>query len=73
MADSNKIHRMRRPSDDAIVHVREEDITSLGKLGYHVPMTAPDDQEGYIPLERMEEAKRAGFRFGHNHKSGDSK
>lgn len=66
MTDS-KIHRMRRPSDGLIVHVREEDVIPLGKLGYHVPMTAPDEDatEGYVPLDRVDEAKKAGFRFGH--------
>jgi len=34
---------------------------------FYVPMTAPDEDatEGYIPLERVDEAKKAGFHFGH--------
>jgi hypothetical protein len=64
MADSNKIHRMRHP-DGHIVHVREEDVIPLAKLGYHVPMTSPDGQHGFVPINRTKDAGDAGFTFGH--------
>lgn len=64
MNKDSKIHTMRHP-DGHIVSVNEEGVMTLARLGYHVPLTAPDDTEGYVPLDRVEEAIKAGFRFGH--------
>lgn len=66
MADLNKIHRMLSPNGTE-VHVREEDLMHLARLGYLVPLTSPepDAQPGYIPLQNVQAAVDAGFTFGH--------
>jgi hypothetical protein len=70
MADSNKIHTMRHP-DGRIVQVNEEGVMTLARLGYHVPLTAPSGEHGYVPLQNVQAAVDAGFTFGHQ--VGDQK
>lgn len=57
-------HKMRHPDGRKAI-VNEEGVMSLARQGYHVPLTAPDGTEGYVPLDRVDEAIKAGFRFGH--------
>jgi hypothetical protein len=65
---SDRIHRMRRPSDGLILHVGDELVVPLARHGFHLPMTSPDGKHGYVPLEKVAEAGRAGFKFGHQGK-----
>lgn len=72
MSEKNKqnshMHRMRRPSDGLVLHVGEELVIPLARHGFHVPMTSPDGQHGYVPLDRVKEAADRGFKFGHQGK-----
>jgi hypothetical protein len=69
--EDSKIHTMRHP-DGHIVHVNEEGVMTLARLGFHVPLTAPSGEQGYVPLENVQAAVDQGFRFGH-HEGEDQK
>lgn len=65
--EDSKIHRMLSPDGKTEVHVQENDLMHLARLGYLVPLTSPepDVQHGYIPLQNVQAAVNAGFTFGH--------
>jgi hypothetical protein len=64
MAD---IHRMRRP-DGVVVAVPEEMVVPLSKQGFELPMTTSTGEHVYIPMDKMEIARKQGFKFGHEGK-----